>query len=143
MTMREAEEIATLLNERNDLTREYDANEVKKKCDQYLFESVDGAVVACVQLKKVQWYQWEICHLSVAAISEGKGLGKRLVEAAERRATELGGIVLQCTIKPENIRSERVFSGRGFRKVSCFFNPNSEHTLNIWQKVLPACPDRP
>jgi hypothetical protein len=66
MTDPEAEQIAALLNERNQLARNYAAADVLAKKGDYIYESREGQVVACIERKVVQWYQLEVRHLSVA-----------------------------------------------------------------------------
>jgi len=56
MTHQQAEQIAKLLNSRNQLSVEYSAERVLQHTDSYLFEISNDAVVACVEVKKVQWY---------------------------------------------------------------------------------------
>jgi len=74
MTRAEADEIAQLLNDRNRLVRRYTGQQVLGDADNYEYENRDGHVVACVERKRVQWYQWEIRHLSVRKESEGRGV---------------------------------------------------------------------
>jgi len=64
MTEDVAAKIATLINERNQLDRRYDAARVLKHCTNYEYELEGEVVVACVEVKKVQWYQWKyvICR---------------------------------------------------------------------------------
>ena len=71
-----AGEIADLLNARNQLTVPYTAEMVLQHADDYVCEIQDDVVIACVEVKKVHWYQWEICHLSVSEAHETSGIGK-------------------------------------------------------------------
>ena len=50
------------------------------------FLDKDDNVFAAVEIKKVQWYQWEIRHLTVSKFYEGKGYGTKLVKKAEKKA---------------------------------------------------------
>ncbi len=136
MTQKEAQQIADLLNARNRLQTEYAAATVLQHAADYLFEICEGVVVGCVEVKKVQWYQAEICHLSVSEANEGQGLGKRLIRLAEKKAADEGARVIQCTIRVGNERSERVFRNSGYRDACCFFNAETNHYVGIWQKVL-------
>src|SRR5688572_20161595 len=116
-----AEQIATLLNTRNQLVVHYDAARVLQAADNYLYELSEGEeVIACVELKRVQWYQWELSHLTTAPSVESKGIARRLLERAEDRAKSSGCLVLQCTIRHNNKRSQARFRKSGFRKVSEF-----------------------
>ena len=71
MTLAEAEQIAALINERNQLARAYTSKPILNCAAFYEYEIVDGKVASCVQRKELQWYQWEILHLSSAKEYEG------------------------------------------------------------------------
>ena len=136
MTNDEGSQIAALLNRRNQLTVPYDAARVTKSADQYLFKSVEGQVVAAVELKNLQWYQGEVCHLTVHEDFEGKGYAKALFAELERRAVARGFRVLQCTIREGNTESEKFFAKAAFNPVSRFHNRMSGNNITIWHKVL-------
>jgi ribosomal protein S18 acetylase RimI-like enzyme len=70
--------------------------------EDYVCEIQDDVVIACVEVKKVQWYQWEICHLSVSEAHERQGLGKQLLRQAEDKAKSSGARIVQCTIRVGN-----------------------------------------
>ncbi len=136
MTQQQAEQVAKLLNSRNQLTIEYTAEKVLQHADSYIFEISSDEVVACVEVKRVQWYQWEICHLSVSPNQERKGLGKLLIRRAEEKAKSGGARITQCTIRVGNEASEQTFRRSGYREVCCFFNTGSNNYVAVWQKVL-------
>jgi N-acetylglutamate synthase-like GNAT family acetyltransferase len=136
MTLKEAQGVAELLNSRNQLGIAYTAARVLQHADEYIFDAWDGVVVACVQLKNVQWYQCEICHLSVHEKHEGKGLGKKLIRRAEEKAHGHGARIVQCTIRVGNERSEAAFRRSGYREACCFYNAATDNYVAIWQKAL-------
>ena len=136
MTAKQAQQIASLLNARNQLTRRYTADRVMASRDDYIYETDDETVIACVQVKMVQWYQCEILHLSVAADREGKGLGKQMLARAEVRAKELGARIAQCTIRIGNAGSESVFQKSGFLETCRFKNAATENEVAVFQKAL-------
>lgn len=137
MSVAQAGEIAELLNMRNQLTVRYTRERVITESKDYIFRlSEFGVVVACVQVKKVQWYQAEVLHLTVAAAFEGKGHAKALLYLAENAAQSKGVRILQCTIRNDNAASLRLFESFGFVHVSNFFNEASGNDVGIFQKVL-------
>lgn len=136
MTTEQARQIAELLNSRNQLTIPYTADRVKASEDDYVFECESDEVFACVQVKKVQWYQSEILHLSVRTDHEGEGWGKRLIARAEQRAKERGARIAQCTIRVGNIGSESVFRESCFRETCRFINAASGNEVAVFQKTL-------
>ena len=117
MMQAQAKEIAELINERNQLARRYDVDQILRQADNYEYEVREGRVVACVERKRVQWYQWEICHLSVAADWEGKGLAFAVYTRAEAASRAGGAYILQCTIRHGNKGSEEFFRRQGFASV--------------------------
>ena len=135
-----AAQIAELLNGRNQLTREYTTEDILKNAENYIYEQENEVFVACVEVKKVQWYQSEILHLSVSENYEGQGHGRRLIAKAEEKAVRDGAKILQCTIRTDNKGSEHVFSVSGYRQVACFYNPVSANDIGVWQKVVSVRP---
>ncbi len=132
-----ASQIADLLNSHNELVVRYDADRVLKSADDYLFEqSGIGVAIACLELKRVQWYQFEINHLTVAPEFRGKCLAKKLLRQAEDMATNDGGCLLQCAILEDNKPSQGLFKKIGFSEVVRFHYPKSGNNVGVWQKVI-------
>lgn len=132
-----AQQIADLLNERNKLVTHYDADRILTAAGNYLYLLSDGGEVnACVELKRVQWYQCEIDHLTVRVSREGKGDARKLLQMAEQRARELGGRILQCTVRHDNSRSQRLFEKNGFLHTADFYYPTSGNNVAVWQKSI-------
>ena len=132
----QAAQIAALLNERNQLTKKYDREDVLQRASEYDFEDDGGRVVACVQRRRVQWYQWEICHLSVHEDWEDTGVAYKLYLRAAAFAERNGARILQCTIREGNEKSERFFNRQGFRKVATFANEGSGNNVGVWIKSI-------
>lgn len=131
-----ADQIAQLLNRRNQLTRQYTAEMVLQQAGNYLFEILGTEVVACVEVKRVQWYQTELCHLTVAEAYEGKGYGRALIRRAIETADQQGARLVQCTIREGNTDSERAFLAAGFTKASMFFNARSGNNVCVYQRPI-------
>ncbi len=137
LTDAHADQIATLLNERNQLTREYTRKIVLDHADSYLCRfSEANEVVACVEVKNVQWYQAEVLHLTVAVSQTRKGHAKALLCEAEHVARAKGARILQCTIRADNNASRTLFEGFGFSHISTFYNQSSSNNVAVFQKVL-------
>ena len=136
MTTAQAQQIADLLNSRNRLTTRHTADTVMRTAAEYLFESEGDIIVACVEIKKVQWYQCEILHLSVRADRERRGLGTRMLALAEQRAKEQGARIAQCTIRVGNLGSVSTFLKAGFHETSRFNNAASQNEVAVFQKAL-------
>ena len=135
MTPEQAEQVARLVNEQNKLSVPYTPE--KAMGGYYLLETDQkGAVIACAEVKEVQWYQAEVCHVSVDANHKRQGLGAKLVTRAESRANELGARLLQCTIRQGNKESEGLFTKLGFSPGAAFHNARTKSNVTIWTKVL-------
>lgn len=130
----QADRIRILLKDRNQLTREYSRAEILAA--NYLCRFLGDEVIAFVELKKVQWYQAEICHLTVAPAHERQGHAKALIEDAEKSARASGCRLLQCTIREHNYASQSLFVHFGFRVVGRFYNQVSGNNVDVLQKVL-------
>lgn len=131
-----AEQIATLLNERNQLQTKYTAEKVSTKANEIVFLTDGETVIACAEAKKVQWYQYEICHVSTHPDYEGKGNASKVLRLAEQNAIDRGARVLQCTIRTNNDSSICLFERKGYCKTVSFFNKDSGNWLNVYQKVV-------
>jgi ribosomal protein S18 acetylase RimI-like enzyme len=114
----------------------YDMQGILAHADHYEREVRDGRVIACVDRHRVQWYQWEVCHLSVDARFEGQHIASAVYDKAERFARESGARIIQCTIRADNAASERFFTHKGFVKTVKFLNRESDNEVGVWQKVL-------
>lgn len=136
-----AEQIAMLLNAQNQLTVRYTADSVLEHQDNYLVRLGDlGQVVACAELKQVQWYQFELLHVTVAQKNQRQGHARALVAEAEGRAIHRGARILQSTIREGNLASEALFKSSGFESVSRFYNVRSKNIIGVWQRVLSPVP---
>lgn len=136
MTQQQAKQIVVLLNERNQLVKKYTAADIIKHKMNFVFLEIDNQLAACAECKKVQWYQWEISHVSVTKGHEGKGLGSRILRLAEQKAINGAARILQCTIRSNNERSQRLFLNKGYTKTSSFYYPLSGNWVNVYQKTV-------
>ncbi len=132
-----AKQIAELLNSENQLVIPYTEQKILSTADNYLFESSEkDEVLCCIECKKVQWYQFEVCHLTVNPKHRKKGLGQKILDKAIEHSKSNRGRVVQCTIRENNTASIGLFSKNGFNKVSVFNYPDSGNNVGIWQKVV-------
>lgn len=141
MDRSQAEQIALLLNTQNQLTVEYTADRVLEHRNNYLIrlDAIDQ-VAACAELKKVQWYQFELLHVTVASSSHRQGHARALVAEAATRAIQGGARILQSTIRVGNAASEGLFQSSGFESVARFYNAHSKNMIGVWQRVLSPAP---
>lgn len=140
MTQQQAKQVCDLLNNRNQLAVPYTEEKILRNADNYLFEAEDDEIIGCVEIKNVQWYQCEICHLFVSDRHEGKGYGKRLIMKAEEKAKTADARISQCTIRAGNLASEVAFRQSGYSEACRFFNVATRNYVAVWQKVLTPHP---
>jgi RimJ/RimL family protein N-acetyltransferase len=140
MDRKHATQIAALLNARNNLAIAYSTDSIMNRSGNFIYELKDGDVVAGIEVKKVQWYQWEVQHLTVAEQHERRGYGKLMLRRAEDRAKREGAKVLQCTIRIGNHASEHVFESEGYRRTVSFHNVQSGNDVAVWQKSVSTHP---
>lgn len=143
MERSQAEQIATLLNTQNQLTVHYDADRVLDYQENYLVRlNRSGEVIACAELKKVQWYQFELLHLTVSQQHHQQGHARSLITEARDRAVNADARILQSTIRAGNVASEHLFKSSGFELVSRFYNARSKNIIGVWQRVLSEAPQQ-
>ncbi len=136
MTKEIANQIAILLNTRNQLVKVYTAQNVLDEKENYVYIIESEKIIACAESKKVQWYHWEICHVSVALEVEGSGKGQKVLELAEEKAIKGGAKILQSTIRSGNEKSTRLFLRNGYRQVNTFYNNISGNWILVLQKSV-------
>jgi N-acetylglutamate synthase-like GNAT family acetyltransferase len=135
MTNQIAQEVAALLNTRNQLTVKYDSQKVLEHAKRYIVRHDDSSkVIGVVEVKKVQWYQCEIDHLSVAL--DRQGIGSSLLIEALAKAKDLGARVAQCTIRVGNTASEALFTKHGFVPSLTFQNYDTGNRVTVFHKAL-------
>ena len=135
----QADQIAQLLNSNNELKSAYTSDQLLRYAHEYKFLQNENTndVMAVVQIKKVQWYQHEIVNLTVSPVYREKKLAKQLLELAENQAINDGAHILQAAFRENDQENTDLFKSAGFDQVSTFFNPQSNHNITVWQKVLP------
>jgi ribosomal protein S18 acetylase RimI-like enzyme len=131
MNAQEADEIAELLNRRNQLTVVQTAEQVLEHATEYAFKTLADRVIGAVQVKRVQWYQAELCHLTIHEDYENQGHARQLALDAEKVALSVGARILQCTIRDGNGGSERLFRAAGYCRAATFYNQHSENYVCV------------
>ena len=136
MTEEEAKQIADLLNKRNKLVRGYDCEKIMKEEDNYVYLMEGTDLIACAESKQVQWYQWEVSHVSVNEQFESKGFGSKILLMEEEKAIKSGAKILQCTIRSNNEKSQKLFLSKGYAKTGSFFYSKSGNWVHVYQKSI-------
>jgi GNAT superfamily N-acetyltransferase len=131
-----AEQIAAMLTAHNNLLVAYSAEKILADQTGYLvLLGPDNLVIGSIQVKRVQWYQAETCHLTVRPAYRRKGHGACLKLAAENEARTLGAKIAQCTIRDDNLASRELSRGVGWAEVSSFRGDRG-NTVRVYQKTL-------
>jgi ribosomal protein S18 acetylase RimI-like enzyme len=137
MTEQIAEQIAMLINERNKLAVHYTPQKILAACGDYIYHVDAGErVLGAVEVRKTQWYQCEIDHLSVRADTPRRGIGSQLLKQAEAKAIEHGARIAQCTIRDNNNPSRGLFEKFGYKPGVTFFNRDTGSQVTVYQKAL-------
>lgn len=139
MNRQQARQIAELLKQ-NKLAKKYTEKIVLESADNYVFIEEQAKIVACAEIKKVQWYQWEIRHVSVA--EPKRGLGGKIVDKAEAKAKEKQAKIIQCTIRSDNEASIALFKSKKYSQGITFYNPTTKNDVLIFQKAMSILPSR-
>ena len=134
----QANQIAELLNNYNELKNPYTQDQLLRYAHEYKFIQDENSsyVIAVVQIKKVQWYQYEIVNLTVNPNHHGKDLARRLIQIAESQAINENAHILQGTVRQNDKENTGLYKSAGFKHVSNFYNNQSNRNISVWQKVL-------
>jgi len=131
-----ANQICELLNRRNNLSCNVTFDRVYYSKGTYLYITDKSRLVGCACVKKVQWYQNELLHLSVHEDYENMGYGSRLIASAKELAKQNRGRILQATADSKNLNSIKVLKNNGFNTVGEFINQKTENKIIILQDIL-------
>lgn len=136
-TERDDERVADLITTCNQLTRRYDRRVIQSLRHEYLVaKDGRGTVQGCVAVRALNGTVAEVRHLSVDASVAGQGYGRRLLQAAEERAHEMGAQVLQATARADNDASRVLLLQTGYTRTTTFRNDRSGHTIEVWHRPL-------
>ena len=131
-----AQQAAFLLNTQNKLTEYYETDSIRYG-DGYIVKTNGRSVLfGVVRILRVQWYQAELSHLSIAPAFQGFGFGAALIKEAEEQALELHAKVVQCVLRVDNLASENLFKKCGYIPGAMFLNKSSGNILRIYQKTI-------
>ncbi len=94
----------------------------------FLAESDDGGVVGFVQLYPIfsstttpPGRFWLLNDLYVVPESRTHGIGRALLERAERLAQETGAVGLTLSTATDNLKAQRLYESMGYRRETVFF----------------------
>jgi DNA-binding MarR family transcriptional regulator/GNAT superfamily N-acetyltransferase len=95
----------------------------------FLVASVDGAPVACGAVKSVSPGVGSLKRMWVADTTRGLGIGRRVLEALEAQARELGLTTLRLETNQTLHQAIGLYRSAGFREVASF---NSDPYAHHW-----------
>lgn len=101
----------------------------------FLVASLDGEVVACGSVKLTAPGVGWLKRMWVAETARGLGIGRRMLEALERQARDLGVTTLRLDTNKALSEAIELYRSAGFREVAPF---NDEPHAHYWfEKQLP------
>lgn len=95
----------------------------------FLVASVDGESVACGAVKPIAPAIGALKRMWVADAARGLGIGRRMLEALEAQARELGLMTLRLETNRALQEAIRMYRSAGYREVAAF---NSDPYANHW-----------
>jgi GNAT superfamily N-acetyltransferase len=101
-------------------SRDPDAADMIRPRGAFVLASIDGAAVGCVGLKGDGGASGEIKRLWVAPSARGLGLARRLMDAAEQAARELGMDVLRLDTNSALPEAAALYLKTGWREIERF-----------------------
>jgi ribosomal protein S18 acetylase RimI-like enzyme len=129
-------QIVSLINNQNRLAQHQTLEMLLDKGHCIVSVNDEGTLVGCVRVVKVQWYQWELFHLSVLPDYRRQGQATALLLKAEAHAKQEGASIVQCTVRMGNVESEALFSKSGYTAGAVFTNRESGNMVRVYQKSL-------
>jgi DNA-binding MarR family transcriptional regulator/GNAT superfamily N-acetyltransferase len=101
-------------------SRDPDASDMRRPRGAFLVAISDGLPIGCVGLKGTGGELAEIKRLWVAPSARGLGLGRRLMDAAETEARELGIAVLRLDTNSALPEARKLYQSTGWREIARF-----------------------
>lgn len=101
------------------LSRDPDAKDMVRPRGTFIVATSDGLPIGCVGLKGGSAFA-EIKRLWVAPAARGLGLGRRLMDAAERAARELGIAVLRLDTNSALAEAGQLYRNSGWTEIARF-----------------------
>lgn len=101
------------------LSRDPDAKDMVRPRGTFIVATSDGLPIGCVGLKGGRAFA-EIKRLWVAPAARGLGLGRRLMDAAERAARELGIAVLRLDTNSALAEAGQLYRNSGWTEIPRF-----------------------
>ncbi|MBR0713685.1 bifunctional helix-turn-helix transcriptional regulator/GNAT family N-acetyltransferase [Bradyrhizobium liaoningense] len=102
------------------LSRDPDAKDMVRPRGSFIVAMSDGMPLGCVGLKGTDYGYAEIKRLWVAPSARGLGLGKRLMDAAENAARELGIAVLRLDTNSALPEAGQLYRTTGWTEIPRF-----------------------
>jgi N-acetylglutamate synthase-like GNAT family acetyltransferase len=138
MTQNAARQIAKLLNEQNMLPAKVDESQVRY--GNYFYIDIDDnggkTIIACVQVKQMSFFSYELKHLSVHPDYTRRGLAAIMISLVENYSREKKIPILMATSRTGNAKVNPLFEKVGYHKAGTFLNPETGNSCYIWQKNL-------
>jgi len=107
--------IADLLNENNNLPKQYEAAHILNSRAAYYPILIGQQVLASVAMDRLSFFMTEIKHLVVPTALRGAGLAKRLLSICLPEATTP---FLVATVRADNAPSLHLFRQAGFTELA-------------------------
>lgn len=102
------------------LSRDPDAKDMVRPRGSFIVAMSDGLPIGCVGLKGSSSEFAEIKRLWVAPSARGLGLGRRLMDAAEKAARELGIVVLRLDTNSSLAEAGQLYRRTGWTEIPRF-----------------------
>ncbi len=108
-----------------------------KASEEGLFLACDGDTVLGCLFAKPKGHALYVGKFAVSPVCQGRGIGRRLMSAAENLAQELGLRALELDTRIELTENHAAFAAMGFAKVSEQAHPGYDRpTFVTMRKVL-------
>ncbi|WP_418155823.1 GNAT family N-acetyltransferase [Actinoalloteichus caeruleus] len=95
---------------------------------EFLLARWAGTTAGCVGVRVLDPLTAELTRLFVLPDHRGRGLGARLLSAAEDAARDLGATRMRLDTRADLVEARSLYTSRGFREIPAYSNaPYSDH----------------
>ena len=104
----------------------------------FLLARLDGEPVGCVAVAPLGPGTGELKRMYVAPVARGRGLGRVLLEAAERMAAEQGHRLLRLETGTEQPEAVALYERSGWTRIPCYGHFADDPRTICLEKALPG-----
>ncbi len=101
---------------------------------EFLVGELDGDIVAMAALRRIDSTKAELKRMRVLPEHQRRGFGQAMLDALERRARELGFVVLELDTTTQQLAARGLYERNGYEQIGT--SQTAHGTLVLYRKTL-------